>query len=277
MTARIATAAALMSAIAPAMDADVLNLHSSPESLKRAIERLSIPGAGEPDHNVGACAGCGRLGAGGRCGTCVQGPAGIPMSPGGAAAARTLLGWLGGSGILARLKALGIAPPNMDVASAAQSVDVEPACIPYEDAIKDCLMMDTLVSAVVAADASGNATISVSAAQGWFFAFYFDIQVVRPGATIADDVCIPECQYTMTQPLVDGCPPPPCQPGGNIARNAAFYVRRDTASGCGRPFQAVIPSTSQGAPITVNVSRLVTGDRVQVQYRGFCFDTRVCC
>lgn len=264
-----------MSALIETAAADVLNLHSSPESLKRAIERLAIPGAGDPDHNVGACAGCGRLG--GKCSTCVTGPGGIPMTPGGAAAARTLLGWLGGSGILARLKSLGIAPPNMDVAGAASSLDVEPACIPYEDAIKDCLMMDTLVSEVVIADATGNAVVNVSAAQGWFFAFYFDIQVVRPGATIADDVCVPECQYTMTQPLVQNCPPPPCQPGGNIQRNAAFYVRRDTSSGCGRPFQAVIPSTSQGAPIQVAVSRLVTGDRVQVQYRGFCFDTRVCC
>lgn len=266
-----------MSALIESAAADVLNLHSSPDSLKRAIERLSIPGAGEPDHNVGACAGCGALGRGGSCSTCVKGPAGVPMSPGGAAAARTLLGWLGGSGILAGLKKYGIAPPNMDVAAAASSVDVEPSCIPYEDAIKDCLMMDTLVSDVVIAAGGGIADISVSAAQGWFFAFYIDIQVVRPGATRDLDVCLDACRYEMTQPLVQGCPPPPCQPNGNIARNAAFYLRRDTSSGCGRPFQAVIPSTSQGAPLQFRVSRLLDGDRVQAQFRGFCFDTRVCC
>lgn len=138
-------------------------------------------------------------------------------------------------------------------------------------------MMDTLVSPVVIAAGGGVADVSISAAQGWFFAFYIDIQVVRPGATRDLDVCVDACAYEITQPLVDGCPPPPCQTGGNIARNAAFYLRRDTSSGCGRPFQAVIPSTSQGAPLSFRVTRLVDGDRVQAQFRGFCFDTRVCC
>jgi len=192
--------------------------------------------------------------------------------------ARTLLNMFGGAGMLARLKAAGQIGGNLDLRAIAAALDIESDCTPYEDAVRDCLMMDTLVSAEVAVTVAGSVTISVSAAQGWFFAYYFDINVKRPGTPPAV-TCIDPCQYNMTQPTVQGCPPPPCQPGGNIARSANFYVKRETASGCGRPFQAVIPSTSQGAPIDVVVSgtAIAVGDLVQVQYRGFCFDTRICC
>jgi hypothetical protein len=151
---------------------------------------------------------------------------------------------------------------------------------PYVDAVRDCMCMDTLVSPEVTVAPGGTTlTLSVTAGQGWFWAYYIDIQVRRPSATpvTVPSTCVEACTYNMTQPLVDGCPPPPCQPGGNIARNAAFYLRRDTGSGCGRPFQAVIPSAAQGAPIVTTLSQLIAGDVGQMQFRGFCFDTRICC
>lgn len=257
----------------------LLQLHPSPESLRRAIERLSMPGAGEPDHNVGAC--CGRSASGGAC--ACKGLVGPGGSPGAAMAMRTL-GQIFGPAlrdVLARLKESNLIGTNLSldgIADALMSRTPEGGD-PYADQIRDCMCMDTLVSAETVVGAAGTVTLSTSAGQGWFWSYYVDIQVRRPSATPLTEpsTCVEACTYTMTQPTVDGCPAPPCQPGGNIQRNAAFYLRRDTDSGCGRPFNGVIPSTQQGAPIVTTLAQLIPGDIAQIQFRGFCFDTRICC
>lgn len=238
-------------------------------------------------HNLGAC-GCGGsgIGAGGAC-CSVCGPGGKPMSGGGAAAARLLMGmWPNAAAMLAGVQTgIGARGNNGAVSGAEVAASIagyDAPCTPYQDAIRDCLCMVELPSQRVTVGAGGTATLLIQPQSGWFFAFYFDVSVNRPGTPPANP-CVPPCEYLIERPRVRGCPPSPCIPppatgtSQTIPMSTNFLAAPQTCSGCGRPFIAVIPNQSNGTPLEINLSGLAVGDIAQAIVRGFCFDTRICC
>jgi hypothetical protein len=262
--------------------------------LEPASDSLSH-NAGESDplsHNAGAC-GCGSgalAPSGGCCAVC--GPGGTPMSGGAASAARLLMGlWPNASSMIASI-ATGIgargdgggAVSAKEVAKSVEDVgDVaRGGCVPYYNAVRDCLCMVELPSQRLVVPASGNVTLLIAPQAGWFFAFYLDINVNRPGVAPANPV-VPPGEYLVERPRVRGCPPSPCIPPNTagtaqtIPMAGNFLAAPQTCSGCGRPFIAVIPNLSNGTPLEINLSGLAQNDVAQAVVRGFCFDTRICC
>lgn len=251
--------------------------------------------AGESDplaHNAGAC-GCGSgalAPSGGCCSVC--GPGGVPMSGGTASAARLLMGlWPNASSMIASI-ATGIGARGdqggaVSAEEVAKSIEARGdqargGCVPYMNAVRDCLCMVELPSQRVTVGAAGTATLLIAPQAGWFFAFYFDINVNRPGVAPSNPV-VPPGEYLIERPRVRGCPPSPCIPppatgtAQTIPMSGNFLAAPQTCSGCGRPFIAVIPNLSNGTPLEINLSGLAQNDVAQAIVRGFCFDTRICC
>lgn len=251
--------------------------------------------AGDADplaHNAGAC-GCGSgalAPSGGCCSVC--GPGGVPMSGGGASAARLLMGlWPNASSMIASVAtgigARGEGGGKVSADEVANTVvnkgdEMRGGCTPYASAVRDCLCMVELPSQRIVVGAGGTATALIAPQSGWFFGFYLDINVNRPGVAPANPV-VPPGEYLVERPRVRGCPPSPCIPppstgtAQSIPMAGNFLSAPQTCSGCGRPFIAVIPNLSNGTPLEVNFSGLAVGDVVQAVVRGFCFDTRICC
>lgn len=242
------------------------------------------------DHNVGACNGCGgsRIGvSGGCCSVC--GPGGGAMTGGGASAARMFFKlWPDAGALLASINTGIGARGNDGMVSGAEVVrsvsDHDTPCTPYMDAVRDCLCMVELPSQRVAAVAGTVTLLTIQPQSGWFFGFYFDINVNRPGTPPANP-CVPPCEYQIERPTVRGCPTSPCIPPAvpavagstSIPMAGNFLQAPQTCSGCGRPFVTVIPNLSNGTPLEVRLFGLATGDIAQAIVRGFCFDTRICC
>ncbi len=237
--------------------------------------------------NVGGCGGgCGGSGmvSGGCCKVC--GPGGAAMGGGAASAARLLFNLFPNAGAMLGAIGTGIGARGNDGSVSAGEVvksveGYDAPCVPYQDAVRDCLCMVELPSQRVVA-AAATATVTIQPQSGWFFAFYLDINVNRPGTPPANP-CVPPCEYQVERPRVRGCPTSPCIPppstgtAQTIPMAGNFLSAPQTCSGCGRPFIAVIPNLSNGTPLDVNFSGLAVGDVVQAVVRGFCFDTRICC
>jgi hypothetical protein len=280
---------------AMAVDAGARGFHER-ESGLLVPERDSLShNAGDADpleHNAGAC-GCGSGGlapSGGCCSVC--GPGGTPMSGGGASAARLLMGlWPSAAAMIANVQtgigARGdgggaVSADEVAKSVAARGDAARGGCVPYMNAVRDCLCMVELPSQRIAAPASGAVTLTIAPQSGWFFAFYMDVNVNRPGVAPANPV-VPPGEYLVERPRVRGCPPSPCIPppttgtAQTIPMAGNFLAAPQTCSGCGRPFIAVIPNLSNGTPLEVNISGLAQNDVAQAVVRGFCFDTRICC
>lgn len=142
-------------------------------------------------------------------------------------------------------------------------------CVPYLDAVKDCLFMKTIASALTAVGIGATVNIDVSPLNGWFDAYYIDVVTFLTGGVDAG----PD-SANMTIPTVVGCPIQACDTGLPI--NLRFFQARDACC-CGRPFRAIIPRTSEGTPLRTAVTNLnAAAITAQVVVRGFCFSTRIC-
>jgi hypothetical protein len=259
--------------------------HAPPGAIIKTATPRDIAAA--LDHNVGQGCGCGSgiQPSGGCCSVC--GPGGKAMSGGNAAASRMIMNLFPNIGAAIAAIQTGIGATGRqgtvnagEVAKAIEGYDAP--CTPYMDAVKDCLCMVELPSQRVTVGAAGTATLTIQPQSGWFFAYYFDINVNRPGVAPANPV-VPPGEYLIERPRVRGCPPSPCIPppatgtAQTIPMAGNFLSAPQTCSGCGRPFIAVIPNLSNGTPLEINLSGLAQNDVAQAVVRGFCFDTRICC
>lgn len=142
-------------------------------------------------------------------------------------------------------------------------------CVPYASAIRDALMMTTIVSTEVEIAAGASADVDVSPAQGWFDGYYIDLALrTDTGAPV------PAEGVAVTPPFVVGCPLNAC--AGSTARSGRFLQAQD---GCclGRPFRAIVPRTSEGQPLRVRVTNNTAADvHVQVALSGFCVSRSIC-
>lgn len=143
------------------------------------------------------------------------------------------------------------------------------ACVPYVDAIRDCLFMNTVASPLTAVGIGATENVDVQPPSGWFDAYYIDVT-----AYIADGIAVGPNGFNMTIPTVVGCPTNACDTGLPI--NRAFFDAADACC-CGRPFRAIIPNAAQGTPLRTAVTNLgPAAMTVQVVVRGFCHSTRIC-
>lgn len=154
-------------------------------------------------------------------------------------------------------------------------------CIPYKDAIRDCLMMSVFPSngplpgggTLIAAGAT--ATITIEATRGLVDGWYFDIVF-----TTAGGAPVPATGFAMTKPRVADCPVP-C---GDAAVNAAFYQATTTGTTgggdgccCGRPWRGIFGRDTDGEAVTFDVTNNTAADaEVYAMIRGFCHQRNLC-
>lgn len=154
-------------------------------------------------------------------------------------------------------------------------------CIPYKDAVRDCLMMATIPSngalpgggTLIAAAAS--AVITIAATRGLIDGWYFDIVF-----TTAAGAPVPASGFSMTPPVVANCP---ILCGGG-AVNAAFYQATTigtTGGGegccCGRPWRGIFGTVVDGEQVTFTVTNNTAADaEVYAIIRGFCYQRNLC-
>lgn len=143
-------------------------------------------------------------------------------------------------------------------------------CVPYRDAVRDCLQMVTVVSDVTPIAAGATETITIQPPNGILDVYYFDISVLSDVGAVLDPGIL-----SLTPPVVEGCPIPSCQPTTPIA--GRFLSSENCLGCCGRPFRAVIPRNADATPLTTDVTNNSAGAvEVQLMVRGFCFPTRIC-
>lgn len=154
-------------------------------------------------------------------------------------------------------------------------------CIPYKDAVRDCLMMATIPSTgalpgggtLIAAAAS--AVITIAATRGLIDGWYFDIVF-----TTAAGAPVPASGFSMTPPQIADCPVR-C---GGAAVNAAFYQATTigtTGGGegccCGRPWRGIFGTVADGEQVTFTVTNNTAADaEVYAIIRGFCHQRNLC-
>lgn len=154
-------------------------------------------------------------------------------------------------------------------------------CVPYKDAVRDCLMMTAFPSngalpgggTLIAAAAS--AEITIEAPRGLVDGWYFDIVF-----TTAAGAPVPASGFSMTPPTVADCPTR-CGAG---AINAAFYQATTTGTTgggngccCGRPWRGVFGTDDEGEAVTFTVTNNTGADaEVYAMIRGFCWQRNLC-
>jgi hypothetical protein len=272
----------------------------SPESLERAVRRvLGLPAfvvgatlANDPKlHNVG---GCGSCGGGGSCGAgqcvCEQRPfiwpsnlavppgyqlgtGGVLILPGGQPATTTAPPGTAAPTI-ATPPPLGMQLPTGPAFSAQMWADYVARfsslrCVPYEDAIRDGLLMSMAQSDETAIAAGATANVDIQVENGWMDGYYFDISAVTDvgGAVVPEGV-------SMTPPRNVGCPVPACT--RDVPTNSRFF-RSDDGCCLGKPYRSILTETANGTPFRTAVTNNTAAPIVvQTIVRGFCTNTRVC-
>ena len=258
--------------------------------MSASLAALAVaPPAADPQAlNVGDC-GCGGSGSCGTGGPCVCTPTGPQWPPG----YPIPDGWaLDGGGRLVAPTGPTV-PPGTTVPTAVPIMPPGTAqtpngyqndpnwlayaragygnqlCVPYKDAIRDCLFMKTVASPLTAVGIGATVNVDLSPAQGWFDMYYIDVMAYG-----VDGVAVGPTAFNMTIPTVVGCPTNACDTGLPI--NRSFFTAGDACC-CGRPFRAIVPATSQGTPLRTAVTNLSPAAiTVQVIGRGFCQSTRIC-
>lgn len=162
-------------------------------------------------------------------------------------------------------------PQNLDPAAwDAYQRATGQMCIPYKDAIRDCLLMTMMATAPTAVGIGATVNVDYSPTIGWADIYYIDVVAWLTGGIDAG----PDA-FNMVRPIVLGCPTPVCDSGQPINRH--FY---DVANGgccCGKPFRAIVQQTSVAQPLRAVVTNLnAAAITVQILYRGFCNGSRIC-
>lgn len=154
-------------------------------------------------------------------------------------------------------------------------------CIPYKDAVRDCLMMATIPSngalpgGGTTIVAGTTETITIEAPRGLVDGWYFDIVF-----TTVAGAPVPASGFSMTPPQVADCP---VRCGGG-AVNAAFYQATTigtTGGGegccCGRPWRGIFGRDTDGEAVTFDVTNSTAADaEVYAIIRGFCYQRNLC-
>lgn len=142
-------------------------------------------------------------------------------------------------------------------------------CVPYEDAIRDCLLMTDLTSGDPVTIAAGaSALLTIGPTRGWFDAFYFSINALDPATATTVD----PSSYRLTPPQVADCP----QPCDTTAMRA-IYMSDLEGCCCGRPFRAIIGRDADGEALTFTVTNDgLAAITVQARVRGWCHARSLC-
>lgn len=253
----------------------------SPKSLERAAMHalgLSVnPKQRGDEVNVGECGTCKPMGQQ----TCVcqatptPWPRGWPVPPGwGIDGSGVLIAPGGNGGPAASLPPEGQFPQNFKQSDwnsylAAGGPGGMFRCIPYQDAVRDGLMMAMVQSDATLIAAGATANIDVQALNGWVDGYYLDIS-----ARTAAGAALPPESISLTPPRNVGCAVPACT--RDVVTSSRFY--RATEDCClGRPFRSILTETQNGTPLRAAVTNHTAADAiVQIVVRGFCISTRVC-
>lgn len=142
-------------------------------------------------------------------------------------------------------------------------------CVPYEDAIRDCLLMTPVSSGAPQTVAVGaSALITIGPTRGWFDSFYIDLAVLDPATGLSVD----PASWRITPPRVADCP----QPCDTTAQRGTFYVGIDGCC-CGRPFRALIGRNADGEAMTFTFTNDgIAAVTVQAVVRGWCHARSLC-
>jgi hypothetical protein len=142
-------------------------------------------------------------------------------------------------------------------------------CIPYEDAVRDGLMMSMVQSDRVTIAAGATAPVDIQALNGWVDGYYFDIML----STVAG-AALPAESASITPPRNVGCPVPACT--RDVPTSARFF-RSDDGCCLGKPYRSILTETANGTPFRTAVTNHTAADMVvQTIVRGFCINTRIC-
>lgn len=144
-------------------------------------------------------------------------------------------------------------------------------CVPYKDAIRDALRMVPVVSNIATIAAAASAVLTFAPPQGWLDAYYIDFVARTAAGALVDPA-----GYTVSYPVVAGCPASSCIP--TTAINATFMVGAGGGQCCnGRPFRAIVQRAADGGVLTTTVTNNTAADIVvQGVIRGFCVSNRIC-
>lgn len=258
----------------------------SPKSLAAAVAYAlglsRLPnGDVELQHNVGACGSCAAAGAP----SCVCQGTPSPAVMGGGVPP----GWsVGAGGVL-------IAPSGATVDPATGAVTPPPLgaelpagpafnaqmwnqyvanfrnmrCVPYEDAVRDGLMMSIVQSDPTTIAAGVTANVDIQALNGWVDGYYLDIS-----ARTAAGAALPPEAISLTPPRNVGCPVPACT--RDVATSGRFF-RSDQGCCLGKPYRSILTEQANGTPLRAAVTNHTAADAIiQIAVRGFCVSTRVC-
>jgi hypothetical protein len=142
-------------------------------------------------------------------------------------------------------------------------------CVPYEDAVRDGLLMAMVQSDETDIAAGATVNVDIQALNGWVDGYYFDISMVTDvgGAVVTEGVSI-------TPPRNVGCPVPACT--RDVPTNARFF-RSDDGCCLGKPYRSILTETANGTPFRTAVTNNTAAPIVvQTIVRGFCVNTRIC-
>lgn len=229
--------------------------------MERAMQSRAVVGQRRAEQSkaaVGQCAGCSRPPSNCAC---------VPLGPTGQG-----LGYVPPIDIgMIPQKLLGTQgqiAPAMDWYTASIAAAPYP-CVPYEDAIRDCLMMTPISSrAPVVVAVGASALLTIGPIRGWFDAFYFDISVLDPATGLSAD----PASYRLTPPRVADCP----QPCDTTAQRGTFWEGEDGCC-CGRPFRALIGRTEDSEALTFTFTNDgIAPVSVQAIARGWCHARSLC-
>lgn len=142
-------------------------------------------------------------------------------------------------------------------------------CVPYQDAIRDGLMMSMVQSDPTTIATGVTSNIDIQALNGWVDGYYLDIS-----ARTAAGVALPPEAVSLTPPRNVGCPVPACT--RDVATSGRFF-RSDQGCCLGKPYRSILTEQSNGTPLRAAVTNHTAADAiVQIVVRGFCISTRIC-
>ena len=257
------------------------------------LAALAMPGVASEDrdtprvrlvdplaHNVGAGCGCGTGGpqvctptpGGGYGGG--YGGGGIDPAGNGSLTGTIPVPPTGDPGIVPLMGGIPVTPPDtMTAETWARYVRDRTAgqvCIPYSDAIRDCVMMTRMATAPTVVGIGATVNVDFTPPSGWADIYYVDVVALS-----AEGIDAGPTSFNATRPTVVGCPNPPCDTG--VPVNGRFWSTLDNGCCCGRPFRAIVPPTAQATPLRTAVTNLnAAAITVQYVYYGFCFGGRIC-
>lgn len=135
-------------------------------------------------------------------------------------------------------------------------------CVPYVDAVRDCIMMLPVSSGTpVSVGAGASTLLTIGPTRGWLDSFYFDIVALNPATGLSVD----PASFRITPPRVSDCP----QPADTTPQRGTFNAAIDGCC-CGRPLRAIIGRSIDNEAMTLTFTNDgIATVSVQAIVRGF--------